>query len=110
MAVGVDKASLSNQLLAVQAASRSPNGLTASLDLAGSHTRGQPGDGMAMSLSLGRETPHMQLGVNAGRTGQHFFPADGFIPGDELGTIGGSAYASYSREYAGRGRRVLRGG
>src|SRR5260370_40485915 len=104
MAVGVDKASLSNQLLAVQAASRSPNGLTASLDLAGSHTRGQPVAGMAMSLSLGRETPHMQLGVNAGRTGHHFFPADGFIPGHELGTIGWTGDSIYIAVYA---RRVM---
>jgi hypothetical protein len=107
--VGSERSDSSNQLLALQASTRSAQGLAASLDVAGTRTRGRDGDGTHMSLSLGHEGPYLQYGVSATRTGQYFFPADGFINGDRLGTAGGSAYVSYSREYADRWYRVAQG-
>lgn len=109
MAVQSQQAKFSNQLLALEGNARTAKGFTASFDAAFTRTQGRVGDGTLASLSLGRQTPYLQYGVSASRTGQFFFPADGFIAGDQLGTLTGSAYVSYQREYADHRLRTVGG-
>lgn len=98
--VGTDRPDLSNQLLAFDVGGRFRRSLVFNAGLAATTTRGRFGNGLSTNLSLGYETPYWQTGVAVQRTEPGFFPADGFIAQDSIGTLGGYAFFNYGREFA----------
>src|SRR4028119_1256272 len=51
------------------------------------------------TCSASPSTTRWQAGVQMDRTDASFYPANGFIARDVLGTRGSSAFVSYNREY-----------
>jgi hypothetical protein len=105
--VGTDRADVDNRLLAVHAGGRLGRRLSFAANAASTATAGGPGDGNRVSVALGYHSSFWHTGVSADRTDGGFFPANGVIAGDLLGTEGLNAYVSYGREYPeGRLRRL----
>jgi hypothetical protein len=100
MVVGSERPDFDNRLIAFQVGGRFKRRLNFNADVATTSTRGREGDGTHTNFSVGYETPYTQAGVWWDRTDAGFFPADGFIAADALGTRGNAAYWSYYREYA----------
>jgi hypothetical protein len=107
--VGSERSDFDNHLIALEANGRLKRRFVFGADLATTSTRGRASDGTRADFSLGYETPYWQAGIGFNRTDEGFFPANGFILQDSLGTREGSAFISYYREYASGPFRRLNG-
>jgi len=86
--VGTDRANFSNQLVGFQSNGRLAGRLTYGVDVSASSTLGQVGDGTRSVASLGYAGPYLQFGVTGDKVDRGYFPANGLIAGDLLGTQG----------------------
>jgi Domain of unknown function (DUF5916)/Carbohydrate family 9 binding domain-like len=98
--VGTERDDFSNRLLALQAGGRFGRSLSLNTDLATTATDGRDGDGTRAGVSLNYSGTHWSVGTAFDHIAEDFFPANGFIAGDVLGTRGGSLYTSYYRDFA----------
>ena len=110
MIVSTAREDLNNQLFVGSISGRHPSsGFNYSLDLAKTATQKEDGDGGQMQSTLGWKGDHAYFGTNLDYYSVHFFPADGLVDRDDLGTRGINNYAGYYREYASGPFRVLSG-
>jgi len=107
MVVSTDRQDLKNQLFVGSIRGRQPSGLNYSLDLAKTTTRGEDGDGEHVQGTLGWSGDHAYVGTKLDHYSLNFFPADGLIKRDSLGTRGVNNYAGYYRESGGGPFRAL---
>ncbi len=97
--IGTDRDTFGNRVVALNADGRIGRSVSFALDAARSVTDGAPGDGTLLELSTGYRTAYWQSGVTYDQTDVGFFPANGFIKGDLLGTRGGTGFIGYYQEY-----------
>lgn len=107
--VGTNRSAFDNQLVALQAGGRVGQTLAFNASAASTTTTRRAGSGRSLALSGHYIAPHWQAGGNVDRIDKDYFPANGFIAGDTLGTRGRSLFWSYYRDYdTGAGRGALR--
>jgi hypothetical protein len=98
--VGTARPALDSNTLQVQAGGRLGRHLHVDADVARSATDGQPGDGLRGHGSLGYHGAHWYSGAWMDHIDTGYFPANGFIAGDLLGTTGQGLYGGYNRGFA----------
>ena len=109
MLVTTDRQELKNQLLVGQFTGRQPSGFNYMLDLALSRTQKQKGDGGLLRASVGWQWDRVSIGTTVDHYSVNFFPANGLIARDLLGTWGTKSYASYFQDIAEGPLRTLSG-
>jgi hypothetical protein len=109
--VGRNQPGFDNRLIAVELGGRFKRRLRFGAGVAATSGHGKAPDsnalapltkganGKRLTLSAGYQTNRWQAGVQTDRTDASFYPANGFIARDVLGTRGSSAFVSYNREY-----------
>lgn len=97
--VGTNRSALDNNTLQLQAGGRLGRHLRVEGDLARSSTQGQPGDGLRGHGSLGYHGAHWYSGLWMDRIDTGYFPANGFIAADVIGTTGQGFYGGYNRGF-----------
>lgn len=101
MAVATRSQDLDNQLVVGELTGRQPFGLKYTLDAAFSSTqKSDIGDGGAVSGSLGWQWDYVSVTGSADYYAVDFFPADGLLKADRVGTKGAGLSAGYSREFS----------
>ncbi|MDQ3812353.1 MAG: carbohydrate binding family 9 domain-containing protein, partial [Armatimonadota bacterium] len=112
MLVGTQRDDFNNRLLSFQTSGRLRGNLALDAEWSTTSTQGRPGvdllrtpakgrrgDGSRRRLALNYFSTYWQSGVALEGTDRNFFPADGFIEDDSIGTRGGSVYLSHGRDY-----------
>ena len=97
--VGTKRPALDNSTLQLQAGGRLGQHLKIEGDVARSSTQGQPGDGLRSHGVLGYHTAHWYSGAWMDHVDTGYFPANGFIAADVLGTTGQGVYGGYNRGF-----------
>jgi hypothetical protein len=97
--VGTNRSALDNNTVQLQAGGRVGRHLRVEGDVARSSTHGQRGDGLRGHGSLGYHGVHWYSGAWMDRTDTGYFPANGFIATDVVGTTGQGAYGGYNRGF-----------
>jgi hypothetical protein len=100
--VGTNRTALDNNTLQLQAGGRLGRHLQVDGDLARSSTQGQAGDGLRGHGSLGYHSANWYSGAWLDHVDTGYFPANGFIAADVIGTTGQGMYGGYNRGF-GRG-------
>ncbi|MBW3622437.1 MAG: hypothetical protein KY468_03395 [Armatimonadetes bacterium] len=98
--VETDRSEFRNRLIGVDIGGRFRKNLVANANWSVTDTSKRAGNGTRSLVSLGYESAYWQTGIALDRTGLDYFPANGYIAGDTLGTQGKSAFVSYGKQYA----------
>ena len=107
--VGSDRGNLSNQTVVAEAGGRYKREWDLNTEFALTTTDGRPGDGLRQSARLKYLQPYWSASVAFQNTDKGFFPANGFIADDVLGTRGWSTSLGYGRQYGDGMFRSLEG-
>jgi hypothetical protein len=99
MIVTTDRQNLKNQLFLGQFSGRQPFGLNYSFDAAMTTTQGQRGDGSHVRGSLGWRGDFAYFGTTLDHYKVNFFPANGLLNRDLLGTRGINNLVGYYRDF-----------
>jgi len=97
--VGTERESYGNTTLQVAAGGRVGRHFKFEGDLARSDTNRRDGDGARGHGALTYQGTHWYTGGWFDSTAEDYFPANGFIAADLLGTMGRGAYAGYNRAF-----------
>jgi hypothetical protein len=96
--VGTDRRDLRNNLYAIRGQGREKSGLNYSLELAGTATELQPGNGSRGAGSVGFNRNFWSVGVTADRHTLNYRPANALLDRDIPDTRGISSFLSYHRD------------
>jgi uncharacterized protein DUF5916 len=96
--VGTDRRELRNNLYAIRGQGRETSGLNYSLDLAGTTTELQPGDGSRVAGTVGLNRDFWSIGLTADRHTLNYRPANALLDADIPDTRGVSSFLSYYRD------------
>ena len=94
-----DRETLDNNTLQLQAGGRVGRNIRVDGNVARS-SGARPGDGMRRRGEIVYQASHWYSGGWADRTDAEYFPANGFIANDLIGTTGRGGYGGYNRAFA----------
>lgn len=110
MLVGGRRPDLQHALAVLELEGREPSGLNYGVDLAlTSNRQARTDTGSLLEGTLGWQADHWSLSTTVDRVDRAFFPADGLIAADLIGTRGASAALSYYRDFGPAALRELSG-
>lgn len=98
-----------NNLVALNYKGREQSGMNYALGGALSETDNTLGNGASAEVQLGWQGNYWSLGSTLDHYDRTFFPADGLINSDVIGTNGASAYVNYLRDYGDSPIREING-